>query len=148
MRTSTLLIPAILLFATGCSDGSVAPVTGVVMMDGKPLAGVVIQFLPSGSGPNPGSGSTARTGSDGRYELRQADPDRMGAVVGPHKVVIRTVLPALLENGQVPVDPIPERYNAKTELTFDVPARGTAEANFELSSAGSVGTITGVREAQ
>jgi hypothetical protein len=33
-----------------------------------------------------------------------------------------------------PKDKVPEKYNQKTELVYDVPLGGTDEANFDLKS--------------
>lgn len=74
-----------LLALAGCGGGPVlAPVTGKVTLDGKPLDRIAIEFHPDGEGPR----STATTGADGTFTL-QTDTGRPGAVVGTHKVVLR-----------------------------------------------------------
>ena len=136
---------AVLIAATaglsGCESGNVAPVTGRVTLDGKPLAGVWVNFYPVATPghPNPGfpSVSEAPTDADGRYTLVMPQTRRTGAVIGPHVVSVNTFTPPEPE-GTSSVkphsDPLPQRYTTPSELKFDVPPGG-AEANFDLVSA-------------
>lgn len=128
-----LILLAGLLAATGCSDASMEKVSGTVTMDGKPLPRARLLFTPSGTKSNPGSGSYAITGPDGRYELRQVDPDREGALVGPHRVEITTVFESR-DDGRLPKETIPKRYNEDSELTFEVTPGGSSTADFQLQS--------------
>jgi hypothetical protein len=145
MRRGTLLF--VLCFAAGCGSGyQLAPVSGRVTVEGKPVAGLHVAFEPVGSkeNPNPGPGSIALTDADGRYSLTTAIEKRRGAVVGPSRVRIR-VIPAQLDETDPKVDQVkavraaraerhlPLRYNDKTELTFEVPPDGTDSANFDLA---------------
>ena len=91
MNCPAKLLPAILLpvgiFLTGCSNSSGPPtyaVTGTVTMQGKPLAGAVITFVPTG---NEGVAASAITDSDGKYALttRQAGD---GARPGEYRVKV------------------------------------------------------------
>jgi hypothetical protein len=130
----------------GCSDNKLAPVSGRVLVDGEPIANLVVLFQPMGSAsnPNPGKGSAGRTDKDGRFTLEQ-DAGVPGAVVGKHKVAIFTALTDRelkinTETGSedgAPAGPkeiIPPKYNDQTELTFEVTSAGTTEANFNLVS--------------
>jgi len=74
----------------GCGgEANVAPIVGVVTLDGKPLAGASITTQPIASGDkNPGSGSFGKTDQEGRFELELVTPAMKGAVVGEHRVMI------------------------------------------------------------
>jgi len=72
----------------GCKEGgSLAPVSGVVTLDGKPLPGIRVTFYPEPAEGNssPGPYSTAVTDGEGNFSL----VDRYGnagAMVWRHKV--------------------------------------------------------------
>jgi hypothetical protein len=125
----------------GCGDSrpyDLAPVSGVVTLDGQPLVAADIVFQPQGQGEeNPGPGSNGRTDESGHYELKTIR-DEPGAVVGPHTVRIYSHKPKQPGSSDVDVVPrkelVPERYNAQTELVFDVPEDGTTEADFPLTT--------------
>lgn len=77
----------------GCGDGiSVAPVSGVVLMDGEPLEGVIVTFSPKATEATAivGPFSTAITDAEGKYTLKTKQK-RLGAVVGPHSVSVQYV---------------------------------------------------------
>jgi len=134
-RVAVLLLSAIVL---GCgSSARYAPVSGRVTLGGKPLANAEVSFQPT-EGTNPGPGSLGKTDADGRYTLTVIGTNQAGAVVGPHRVSVTAF------EGQEP-DPaadtapprkskVPDRYNARTTLTFDVPQGGTDAANFDLDA--------------
>jgi hypothetical protein len=70
----------------GCSGApQVAPVEGVVKLDGKPVAGALVIFEPEGESPIQSTGVTDELG---QFRLRSND-GREGAVVGSHRVVVR-----------------------------------------------------------
>jgi hypothetical protein len=80
-KFSTILV-ALLLLVAGCSDGKPTrvPVSGTVLLDGKPLTMGSVQFVPAGARPSGGG-----INKEGRFVLscyEQGD----GAVVGPHRV--------------------------------------------------------------
>src|SRR5262245_18422913 len=89
------LILCSLLGALGCSGEGykVAPVSGRVTLDGKPLAGAHVHFAPVATKGkiDPGPTSQGKTDADGRYTLSLDTSCRPGAVVGHHKVYIITV---------------------------------------------------------
>src|SRR5688500_5040150 len=93
MRAQLTLIPLVLLVA-GCGPAGpkIAPVSGTVYMDGKPLPNVGIAFQPIGSAdnPNPGRGSTGVTDASGRFTLK-IDGEIDGAVVARHRVCISSM---------------------------------------------------------
>jgi hypothetical protein len=85
------LAVAAVVVGSGCSDGDfpVAPVTGVVTLDGAPLPGGQIRFAPVNANE---AGLTGKAGfgvigSDGAYELATFGEDD-GAIIGKHWVTI------------------------------------------------------------
>jgi len=124
--------------AAGCGGGgpdvSTARVSGVVTLNGTPLANASIAFQPTGSG-NPGPPSSAKTDEQGKFTLHFAD-GKEGAVVGKHKVLISTRRMAPSEaNSDVEVEvekeQVPSSYR-EAPPEFEVPKGGTENAKFEL----------------
>src|SRR6185369_10317424 len=112
----------LLLTLAGCGSGQFAPVSGTVTLDGKPLANAAVNFQPVES-KDSGLASAGKTDASGRYSLRVVMNNASGAVVGKHRVSISTLQEEdptkdLPPGKQRPKDPIPARYNTKTELTF------------------------------
>jgi hypothetical protein len=75
---------ALMLFAVGCGDGRPkrVPVSGQVLIDGKPLAAGIIRVIPDGARP-----AMSYLDENGRFDLttfNQGD----GCVPGTHKVVV------------------------------------------------------------
>ena len=77
----TLLATASLV---GCSDGRPkrVPVSGQVLIDGKPVTGGSIRFVPEGARP-----SAADIDEEGRFTLACFDGDD-GAVIGTHRIQV------------------------------------------------------------
>jgi hypothetical protein len=135
MRIATWLAAPLLLFLLGgCGSDNLAPVSGTITMNGKPLANANVNFQPIGSdNKEVGPGSYGKTDADGHYSLRLKSTERPGAVVGKYKVSITMGVDSQSDaNGQK--DPIPGRFNANTKLECDVPAGGTDKADFSLDS--------------
>lgn len=124
-----------LLAGCGQTEFKVVPVSGVVKLDGQPLANGVVAFQPIGSKTqeNPGPGSTAYTDATGKFSLATPD-DGPGAVVGNHRVQIWTKMDSSSDDGGGWREKLPTKYNTNTTLNFEVPAAGTDQANFDLSS--------------
>ncbi len=134
---------AILVAAMGCGDsGNVAPVSGIVTLNGKPAPEVAVTFQPIVTDTNnaPGPSAFGVTGSDGRYTAKLITGEKSGATVGKNRVSF---------SGYVPPDPdpnydgpaktkpktnIPSRYSSDAAMEFDVPAKGTSSADFQLTS--------------
>lgn len=82
----------LVILAAGCSPSAppLAPVSGRVTLDGKPLAGKTLQFLPESGTPGQGAGAT--TNASGEYKLLAARPgstrDEAGAPPGTYRVVV------------------------------------------------------------
>jgi hypothetical protein len=74
----------------GCNKGPapLSEVSGTVTMDGKPLAGCLVRFIPvADKSDNQQVTSSGVADASGNYTLEAAD-GRKGAVVGKHKVVV------------------------------------------------------------
>ncbi len=144
------LVGGLVLLALGCgSSKKLAPVSGVVKLDGKPLAGAAIMFEPveNDNGPNmQPTTSGGKTDDNGAYTLESSTGDK-GAIVGKHKVrisVAKVQQPQDPEgggdgrpkprSGPAMVEKLPARYNSKSDLTCDVPPDGKTDANFDLKS--------------
>ena len=130
------MIPARLCFAvllvgvSGCgAKQPFAPVSGVVKLDGVPLADVVVEFLPDPDTGTHGPRSTGTTNADGQFHLI-CDNQQDGAVVGSHRVLIqdtRSFPPVRGREGKaaaIPPSRVPERYRKAT----DTPLRHEVKA--------------------
>jgi len=141
-QLNRVFIPACLLFfAAGCGGNKpydVVPVSGIVTLDGQPVAEARVEFQPiSAGGMEVGPDAVGVTDAQGRYTLTTTF-DESGATVGENRVRISTH--KLKENPnnpdgkmiEVAPETIPPRYNTRSELTFTVPAGGTDKADFSL----------------
>lgn len=121
---SLLILLAISWSCLGCGSAGDRPelglVKGTVTMDGKPLAGVIINFKPEEGRP-----ATATTDSQGNYDLIYRYGVK-GAKIGPNTISFEWPLDAA---GQ----PIPEKYTSKSTLKEDVEA-GSNTFDFDLTS--------------
>lgn len=111
----------------GCAGDhpDVGSVTGKVTLDGQPLSKATVTFQPSS-----GRASYGVTEDDGSYRLDYMDGVK-GALIGQHKVTVRTEIPG--EDGQPPIakEKLPAKYHSRTELTADVKA-GSNTFDFPL----------------
>jgi hypothetical protein len=134
-----LLLGCVLVAVAGCGTSKFVPVSGKVTLDGKPLAGATVSFEPvtePGTTPLP-PGSLGKTDQNGNFTL-QATSGENGALVGKHRVVISLIGEQATgderRRGGGVAEKLPRKYNADSELTFDVPPGGTSEAVFTLTS--------------
>lgn len=117
-----------LALTSGCRPGptgmpDVAPVAGVVTLDGKPLSSALVVFLSAN-----GRSAMGPTDDAGAYKLRYL-ADVWGAEIGLNEVRIETRTDAPPSASYR--DPIPTRYNSASELKVTVvPGRNTF--NFDL----------------
>ncbi|WP_154673853.1 hypothetical protein [Singulisphaera acidiphila] len=138
-RTSPLLV-ALVLIIPACSSQEgpeLAPVTGKVSYQGKPVTQGMISFQPVTPGGTPAMGSI---GSDGTYSLQTADAN--GARLGDYRVVISarkepekepdTAAPPLKKKPKVESQ-LPLKYEdiEKSQLTKKV-VSGRNTINFDL----------------
>lgn len=121
------------LAAAGCSGRKrelppLGRVTGVVTLDGAPLARAAVAFVPY----ERGNGSYGTTDAEGRYTLRYSARDE-GAVVGRHRVEIRTGGEGRDANGNLveTAERVPDRYHATSQLLVEV-AAGDNTLDFPL----------------
>jgi hypothetical protein len=164
--SSKLLLIVLTVCCFGCTGGGnevdLGTVSGVVTMDGKPLADAIVVFAPAEGNP-----STGRTDTNGSYELSYLG-NAKGAILGNHKVSITTgefldeaetidgdtdlanvdlsettAIETPPDSGEsqsrnhspkdVKKETIPAKYNSQTELKADVKA-GANTFNFDLVS--------------
>ena len=122
------------LATAGCSGGrsDLAPVSGLVTLDGEALPRATLVFQPEAAGP----ASFGLTDESGRYTMMY-DEGVKGAVVGRHAVKITTfqerdpdTTPPTPEAPEI----LPDRYHRSSELTAEVLPSKKNEINFELFS--------------
>ncbi|QDT94961.1 carboxypeptidase regulatory-like domain-containing protein [Gimesia aquarii] len=121
-RTSLLLtMIAVLPILTACSptpedQPEVGFVTGIVVLDGEPVTGAVVDFAPASGRPSSGI-----TDKEGRYELAY-NPTTKGAKIGKHTVRISTQRYIENPDGSTSeqTEIIPEKYNDQSTLTVEV----------------------------
>src|SRR4051794_10343025 len=80
---------ALTMLLVGCGgDDKVAPVSGIVKLNGKPVADVEVIFQPvAGEIANaPGPAAFGVTSADGRYSLKVVGEDKLGATIGKNVV--------------------------------------------------------------
>ena len=118
----------------GCGGKQVVPVTGVVTLDGEPLADADITFDAIAGG---GLIYVAKTDAEGRFSLKAFDSVATGAVAGDYRVSISTakaVSPTgVAEDMVFTSERVPAEYR-NGRLRFVVPEQGTNNADFELTS--------------
>ena len=125
----------VILAASGCSKPplevvpELAPVNGIVTLDGKPLVGGSVQFT-----AKEGT-SVATTDANGKYVLKYRNKIE-GGPVGANVVRIAKYDEVKGADGNVLAGPslIPSRYNDNTTLSADVKAKSPNEYNFDLKS--------------
>jgi hypothetical protein len=117
------LLPILLLAGCSQSGPELAPVSGQVTLDGRPLENADLTFNVQGKSPG-----VARTDSDGRYEVMYKR-GVMGAPVGLNKVSI-TVSSEVVRNPPR----IPPRYNTATKLEREIIPGEDNVFDFQLTS--------------
>lgn len=133
----------------GCGQGMpVAPASGVVMLDGAPLANASITTQPIATDTrNPGPGSFGRTDAEGRFDLELVNPAMRGAIIGEHRVMIRpagaaAIAAPQIKNGIKVFSDAPMKDSAADKwpadftdgsLRIQVPRKGTKEIRVELT---------------
>lgn len=152
------LLLGLQIVVMGCGGGSVdstkyVSVTGVVTLDGKPIEGATVSFVPKKTGQM----SFGLTGPDGKFSLK-AGTGQSGAAVGDHNVTVTLALdlspkkpvaaaddlapPTSAELGATDSENaatgikyiIPERYGKPGVLSATVPDGGLSEHKLELVS--------------
>jgi hypothetical protein len=147
MKCRSALGPLVVLVCCGCQAERfpVAPASGIVLFNGKPLAGAHVLFQPEGKAGEVEAGpeSVGRTDAEGRFTLSTISPQRNGAMIGKHRVSV--TIPeeesryggggesGITFTGR-PKYTLPERYRFGTELVVEVPAGGTDKIELVLKS--------------
>jgi len=92
MRTRGVHLVALLgVILIGCGGRGTTPVRGVITLEGTPVAGATVLFMPDGEdGCRPASGFTS---SDGTFRLTTYKPDD-GALPGNYRVLIQKTVAA------------------------------------------------------
>jgi hypothetical protein len=85
-----ILVSALLTVSCNAEPARVAEAQGTVKFHNKPVPNAEIMFLPDDDTKGPSS--SAITDADGRFTLKTED-GRQGAVVGKHRVTVRTSKP-------------------------------------------------------
>ncbi len=150
MRSRMIALPVaclLILVVVGCGGRDpnlpkLVPVEGTVTLDGKPLGGTSVTFIPTGT--TRGNGAMGYTDAEGKYKL--SDPrGGEGSPAGEYRVTCnKLVMPDGTDfpmNSDIPPMDSPARevlpliYSDmdETTLTFTVPEAG-GTADFELKS--------------
>jgi hypothetical protein len=129
----------------GCDGSRTSPVAGLVLLDGKPLAGASVQFIAQGKGRD----ATGETDKNGEFNMSTFKP-RDGVVPGAYKVVISPPVGTADPTKYATADEamaaaskpqpkstgpaFPEKYARpdQTPLTQEVPVKG--KLKFDLKS--------------
>ena len=129
----SVAICLLLVFCVGCSQqGGVvlAPVSGVVKLDGVPVEGAGLEFIADAGGVSYG-----RTDASGNYYMSFGS-SRTGALVGRNVVRITAGDKVTVGNKKYEsTEVFPKKYNTDSELVVEV-ARGSNRFDFDCQSAG------------
>ena len=125
-----LLVLALFLLAAGCGASRRGAAAGRVTLDGEPVEGGTITFIPAAAGQGQPAWADIVAGE---YSLSAS----RGPAVGPNRVEIRWPRKT---GRKAPYDPqldemreaIPDRYNRESELRVDVKP-GRNRLDFELT---------------
>ncbi len=137
-RVTAVGLVLLMIFVAGCGrQGPVLlPVSGVVTLDGQPVAEAGVIFTPAEGGP----AASGTTDAQGRFQLRTVNES--GAVAGEHLVTVTKQettglgdFGAVGPEGVKTIWHVPEKYgNRKTSgLKFTV-GPDSDDAKIELSS--------------
>lgn len=119
-------LTAAIVLSTGCSQGDRPPlgyVSGTVTIDGEPLRGVIVAYL-----PDQGRTAVGTTDENGKYEIEYLQGVK-GCKVGPSTIGF------MAPTGGSPSHAIPPKYENKSEFKVDVKA-GNNKFDFNLESDG------------
>lgn len=136
-----VVLAAVLLTVAGCGvRPETSPVSGQLLLDGKPLTNILVTFIPDGSSLEAPIRSMAVTDADGKFQLR-TETQIEGALIGSHKVILEDL--AILdaprsENGTVtkmPTVRFPDRYKSivSSSLKAEINA-GPNDLKLEIQS--------------
>lgn len=130
------IIPAVICGCGRQSGVKLVNVTGTVRLDGEPLPGAQVTFVPLVEG---GSAAYGQTDASGNYRLK-ISRDRFGAMPGTNNVFVELVngvdAESLKAHGLAAPPKgvkVPDKYTKPGTLTLEVPPKG-GTVDIELSS--------------
>ena len=128
-RELVAVCACLVLGISGCGgDQPVAPVEGILLLDGQPLDNVLVTFVPEKLQDGVPIRSMGTSDAEGQFILRTED-QRTGAVLGDHRVIIEDL--AILqtprsEDGTILAMP-PQRFPKVYSDPLRTPLRATVE---------------------
>jgi hypothetical protein len=124
----------------------VVPASGTVTLDGEPVEGVTVTFIPEGDVG--GRGGYGVSDSQGNFSL-QASPEVEGIPPGKYQVIFRKLrmpdgspIPSdMMAADAEPVNLMPEKYGSidGAYVMAEVPTVGGESLQFDLSTRGPRG---------
>ncbi|HVX11719.1 MAG TPA: hypothetical protein VHC22_11105 [Pirellulales bacterium] len=81
---------SVLVLCTGCGKVELGQVSGKVLLNGQPVGGVQVQFIPDAKNKEKLPTSLGATDAQGQYSLMSSD-GRSGAALGEHMIVLHDV---------------------------------------------------------
>jgi hypothetical protein len=131
MRIPLWLTTTLLIAAAGCGQGGntltipeLVPISGKVLLDGKPLAAAQVFFLPKGT--TGGQMCYASTGDDGSFALKYVN----GAEGCPKGEFVMQISKLLTPDGK----PIPEGQTAADVAAVDIIPRRYKDPESPMNS--------------
>lgn len=126
-----VLAAALIMVGCGTAPPPIVPVSGVVMLDGKPLPSVEVKFIPTVPGLDGNMIGTGVTDDDGKFTLRLPGQTESGCCACACKITINEgPMPDEVRNGQ-------DQMAAKTYLeglkNRPIPKRWKRMADTDLS---------------
>lgn len=120
--------------AAGCGGPKLVPVEGAIVLNGKPLAGATIALELVG-GEKDFRLFSGETDASGKYVIKPFESNRVGALPGEYRVMIKSVKapPGANEMTVLPKEPVPAEFqNGSKSLT--VPEDGITNADFAIKT--------------
>lgn len=119
------------LFSIGCGSGAAegGQVTGIVTLDGQPVANAKVTFYKSDDKTGTMDVIVAMTDAMGKYSLFGDDPSYRGTPVGEYKVTVYKLVP--IKNAKLPEDADPEQIEASGQGRNILP---TQTANLQTTT--------------
>ena len=122
IRTFSTIAVVALAGLVGCSDSEednvkLVKVTGTITDNGKPLAGVLVSFLPAAGSPT-FAPATCESRSDGSYTVYYKN--RAGVTPGKYKVTVAPANRAPVADAELDIlknDPVRLEFEKKAALT-------------------------------
>ncbi len=90
-RAGKSLGVAACLLVLGCGGPAVVPGAGSITLDGAPLGGVEVQFVPDPAKGPAGESATGQSDAQGKFTLKSPRLDKEGIVPGYYRVVVTDI---------------------------------------------------------